>query len=282
MLVREGLIAQVSRKTGKITVGKDVEVIDVGGKWLTPGIVDLHSHMGVGAAPGLSGNADTNSHKSPILPFLRSLDSFSVSDLAFKNSIAGGITSMQVLPGSANNIGGEAFFFKPRVIAGGSPSDMVLEPPFAFDGNGTTRVPGRSRRSKHAWGENIMRVHSSTRMDQAYWTRQAYESGRKQLAKEDAWCAKGKDKCVLRCSLSPAVPWSRRLTILINSSPSTEPFPVDLEWEMLADTLRGNVRVNVHSYQASVGVLDRLGLRACMLLTLSFCDRPSTSTCSRA
>jgi hypothetical protein len=101
---------------------------------------------------------------------------------------------MQVLPGSANNIGGQAFIFKPRVIAGGSPSDMVVEAPFDFAGNGTTRVGGRWRHAKHAMGENIMRVHSSTRMDQGYWFRQAYESGRKLMIKEDAWCAKGKDK----------------------------------------------------------------------------------------
>jgi hypothetical protein len=119
--------------------------------------------QGVYAGPSLAGNADGNSVKSPILPYLRSIDGFSTTDLAFANSIAGGITSMQVLPGSANNIGGEAFFFKPRPIKGGSPSDMALEPPFVFDGNGTTRIGGRSRRSKHAQGENIMRVHSSTR-----------------------------------------------------------------------------------------------------------------------
>jgi hypothetical protein len=98
-----------------------------------------------------------------VLPYLRSLDGFSTSDLAFANSIAGGITAMQVLPGSANNIGGEDFFFKPRAIKGGSPSDMALEPPFVFDGNGTTRVGGRSRRAKFAQGENIMRVHGGVR-----------------------------------------------------------------------------------------------------------------------
>lgn len=45
VLLQDGLVKQVSRKTGKIEVGKNVEVIDVAGKWVTPGIVDLHSHM---------------------------------------------------------------------------------------------------------------------------------------------------------------------------------------------------------------------------------------------
>lgn len=48
----------------------------------------------------MAGNADGNSVKSPILPYLRSIDGFSTTDAAFANSIAGGITSMQVLPGS--------------------------------------------------------------------------------------------------------------------------------------------------------------------------------------
>ena len=76
--------------------------------------VDLHSHLGVDAAPGLRGADDTNSIKSPIMPYLRSLDGFNTHDLAQGLTMAGGVTSMLVLPGSANNIGGQAFMMKPR------------------------------------------------------------------------------------------------------------------------------------------------------------------------
>ena len=44
ILIQDGLIKKVARKSGTISVGKEVEVIDVGRAWVTPGIVDLHSH----------------------------------------------------------------------------------------------------------------------------------------------------------------------------------------------------------------------------------------------
>ena len=48
---------------------------------------------------------DTNSHKAPILPWLRSIDGLNTHDASYKLAIAGGVTTVQVLPGSANNIG---------------------------------------------------------------------------------------------------------------------------------------------------------------------------------
>ena len=86
---------------------KEVDEVELSGAWVTPGIVDLHSHLAVGPSPALSGAADGNSLKSPILPWLRSLDAFNTHDQAFNLSISGGITTMLVLPGSAGNIGGE-------------------------------------------------------------------------------------------------------------------------------------------------------------------------------
>jgi imidazolonepropionase-like amidohydrolase len=65
----------------------------------------MHSHYGVDPAPGLKGTDDTNSLKAPILPWLRSLDGINTHDLAFNLSIAGGITTSMILPGSAGNIG---------------------------------------------------------------------------------------------------------------------------------------------------------------------------------
>ena len=96
-------------------------------------------------------------------------------------------------------------------------------------------------------------------MDQGHWFRQAYEAGRKQMVKEDAWCAKGKDKCVAFLS---SVSTGALLTDHDRLKPvSAEPFPTDLDNEMLADTIRGNVKVNVHSYQVRRILVDRLNRR---------------------
>ena len=72
---------------------------------MTAGIVDLHSHLGDDASPGLSGAADTNSRKGITQPWLRSLDGLNTHDESYRLSISGGITTAVVLPGSANAIG---------------------------------------------------------------------------------------------------------------------------------------------------------------------------------
>jgi hypothetical protein len=99
-------------------------VVDADGAWVTPGLgafqlsprlpasahaetilVDFHSHVGILSAPVLSGAFELNSFHGPILPWLRSIDAFNTHDEAFALTIAGGVTSVQVLPGSANAIG---------------------------------------------------------------------------------------------------------------------------------------------------------------------------------
>jgi imidazolonepropionase-like amidohydrolase len=72
-------------------------------------IVDLHSHLGVDSAPSLRGASDTNSLKGLVLPWLRSLDGLNTHDEAYRLSISGGITTANVLPGSADAIGTLSF-----------------------------------------------------------------------------------------------------------------------------------------------------------------------------
>ena len=68
-------------------------------------IVDMHSHLGVDSVPALRGSDDTNSLKGLAMPWLRSLDGLNTHDDAYELSIAGGITTANVLPGSADAIG---------------------------------------------------------------------------------------------------------------------------------------------------------------------------------
>ena len=103
VLLEKGIIRSVgSTEDGAL---EDVEEIDVNGAWVTPGIVDLHSHMGVGSVPGLTGSTDINSGKGFIQPWLRSFDGLNTHDEAYRLSSAGGVTSAMILPGSANAIG---------------------------------------------------------------------------------------------------------------------------------------------------------------------------------
>jgi hypothetical protein len=80
-------------------------VIDANDAWVTPGIVDVHSHLGDSPSPGLEGSDDGNSFKGTIQPWLRSLDGLNTHDESYLLSVAGGVTTSLILPGSANAIG---------------------------------------------------------------------------------------------------------------------------------------------------------------------------------
>ncbi len=130
------------------------EVIDAGGRYLMPGIVDLHSHMGVYPWPGAKAHGDGNEAVDPITARVWAGDSVWVGDPAFARARAGGVTTIMVLPGSANLVGGEAAILKLR------PARLFDE--MIFD--------GAPRAIKMACGENPKRVYGedidgpSTRM----------------------------------------------------------------------------------------------------------------------
>lgn len=115
-------------------------------------IIDAHSHQGIFSRPFLSGAKDGNSLNGPILPWLRSLDGLNTHDESYTLSIAGGVTTALILPGSVNAIGellmlaehrhgdltayagGQAFTIKLRKTAERSTTSMLLEPPYQLNG----------------------------------------------------------------------------------------------------------------------------------------------------
>ncbi|KAF9241521.1 hypothetical protein BU15DRAFT_87115 [Melanogaster broomeanus] len=210
----------------------DLVTVDVGGSWVTPGIVDMHSHLGVGSAPSLSGARDTNSHKGPILPWLRSLDGLNTHDDAYRLSISGGVTTANVLPGSANAIGGQAFVIKLRPTDERSPSSMLLEPPYTINGTQVDpSLPPRWRQMNRKCLCGCLfigRVYGNTRMDTFWAFRQAYDTARQIKDSQDAYCSK-----------AMAGEWE-----------GLGKFPEDLQWEALVDVLRGRVKVHTHCYEA--------------------------------
>ncbi|MEM6995473.1 MAG: amidohydrolase family protein, partial [Myxococcota bacterium] len=90
----------------------DAKVIDVSGKTITPGIIDTHSHIGVYASPGFTAHADGNEMVSPTTPQVRAEDGYWPQDPQIERARAGGVTTMQILPGSANLIGGRSVVVK--------------------------------------------------------------------------------------------------------------------------------------------------------------------------
>lgn len=109
--------------------------------------------MGDGPSPALSGADDVNSMKGLINPWLRSVDGLNTHDDAYQLSVAGGVTTSLILPGSADAIGGQAFAMKPRQTAERSPTSLLLEPPFGLNGTAIGYdVPPRWKHMKHACG----------------------------------------------------------------------------------------------------------------------------------
>ena len=166
---------------GKISaMGRDLVVesakeIDGTGKYVTPGIIDNHSHMGVYPAPGVRTSSDGNEATSPNTAEVWAEHSVWSQDPQYKLALAGGITTFHVLPGSANLFGGRGVTLKN--VSGNTVPDM--------------KFPDVPHSLKMACGENPKRVYSSrgpsTRMGNVAGYRNAWigaENHRDRLEKD--------------------------------------------------------------------------------------------------
>lgn len=132
--VKDGKIAAVGEN---VSAPAGVAVVDAGGKFVTPGIIDSHSHIAL--------DDDVNEATSPITPHMMMMDAFDYQDKAIYRGLAGGVTTSLLLHGSANMIGGQAVVIKHKYGLG---RDAML-------------FPGAPRSIKFASGENPKRVYGS-------------------------------------------------------------------------------------------------------------------------
>ncbi|HYT76280.1 MAG TPA: hypothetical protein VEL79_16100, partial [Vicinamibacterales bacterium] len=109
LLLQNGKVTAVGQA---VNAPADAQVIDASGKWVTPGIIDIHSHLGVYAAPGIESLQDGNEATSPNTAEVWSEHSIWPQDPQFELALAGGVTAMQILPGSANLFGGRSVTVK--------------------------------------------------------------------------------------------------------------------------------------------------------------------------
>ncbi|KAH7872329.1 uncharacterized protein C8R40DRAFT_495758 [Lentinula edodes] len=105
---------------------RKLTVIRANGSWVTPGLVDVNSQLGILSSPTVRGLDDLGCRKGPILSWLRSIDGLHTRDNAFELALVAGVTSAQILAGTSNSIGGQAFVIKLRRTTEGSPLSMVI------------------------------------------------------------------------------------------------------------------------------------------------------------
>ncbi|MGB8951662.1 MAG: amidohydrolase family protein [Candidatus Aminicenantales bacterium] len=119
ILIENGKISQVGRS---LSIPADAKVFIA--NVVIPGLIDIHSHLGVYSTPLVEENADGNEATNPITPQVRALDSFNFDDPAIAAGRANGVTTIVSRPGSANIIGGTSVAVK---LKNGSPNEMILK-----------------------------------------------------------------------------------------------------------------------------------------------------------
>ncbi|MGN6148540.1 MAG: amidohydrolase [Rhizomicrobium sp.] len=109
VLMENGKIVAVGKN---LTAPAGAVVIDGKGKFVTPGVIDIHSHLGVYPSPSNEATADGNEMVNPVTAYVRAENSVWPQDPGFTRALAGGVTTLEILPGSGNLIGGRSVVLK--------------------------------------------------------------------------------------------------------------------------------------------------------------------------
>ena len=213
ILLQDGRVAAV----GNVQAPAGATVVDATGKWVTPGIIDAHSHLGVYASPGVEAHEDGNEMTNPVTAEVWAEHAVWPHDPQFPLALAGGVTAMQILPGSANLIGGRSVTIK------NVPARHVDEMKF----------PGAPYGLKMACGENPKNVYGDkgrapmTRMGNVAGYRRAWIDATEYRRGWDEYRQKQKD-----------------------GSKDAKPPGRDLSKETLAGVLAGEILIQNHCYRS--------------------------------
>ena len=211
VLVEDGKIKAVGA-ADKVSIPADAQVVDVTGKWVTPGLIDCHTHISTFSEPTPRPNiGDGNEITDPITAHLRAIDSINPYDIAIAAAREAGFTTCYTGPGSANVIGGTGISFKCK--KGESLFDIV--------------IPG-SAQMKMALGENPKNCYGGNK--------KVFPQTRMGVA------------AILRETLYNAKVYSDKLKEA-ESDPSKAPQP-NFKLEALVPVVRGEMRVRIHCHRA--------------------------------
>ena len=213
LLVRKGKIIALGTN---LDLDASVSLIDAKGQWVTPGLIDVHSHMGVYSAPGTANHSDGNEMTSPVTAQVWAEHSVWPEDPQFEKALAGGVTTVQILPGSGNLIGGRGVTLKniPSITVQGM------------------KFPGAPYSLKMACGENPKRVYGSRNTLPS--TRMGNMAGYRA-----AWIEASDYKKSWDDYISDA-----------EAGKDVDPPSRNLRLETLEGVLQGDIRIHNHCYKA--------------------------------
>jgi imidazolonepropionase-like amidohydrolase len=208
----DGKIAAIGEN---LDVPAEATVIDGTGKWVTPGIIDVHSHLGVYPNPSTHSHSDGNEMVKPVTANVWAEHSVWPQDPGFGRALAGGVTALQILPVSANLFGGRS------VVLKNVPDRTMQEMKF----------PDAPYGLKMACGENPKRVYGkkggpSTRMGNVAGYRQALADAENYMR---AW---------------------QRYEADYEAGKNPTPPKRDLNLDTLMGVLKDEIRVHMHCYRA--------------------------------
>ena len=226
ILIDGGKIVKVGKR---IKVPEDAEVIDVTGKVVMPGLIDAHCHIGIIEEKIGWAGGDGNEMTDPATPHMRALDAIKANadEGGLEAAVKAGITTVQILPGSANVIGGTGVVVKtaPKVVT----DDMVIRNPSGM---------------KIAFGENPRRVYGeglkktpSTRMGVAAILREWLQKTVNYMEKKERF----------------------------KDDPEKMP-EVDIKLEALIPVLKGEIPLRAHAHRAddvatAVRIAEEFGVK---------------------
>lgn len=148
-LIEDGDVLVENGRISAVGTGLDApdgaSIVEANGRYVTPGIIDVHSHLGVYPSPGVSSHSDGNEATQPVTAEVWAEHSVWPQDPGFEAALAGGVTTLHVLPGSANLFGGRGITLR------NVPARTVQEMKF----------PDAPYTLKMACGENPARVYGN-------------------------------------------------------------------------------------------------------------------------
>jgi imidazolonepropionase-like amidohydrolase len=217
ILLKDGVIAAIGPH---LDAPAGARIVDARGRTVTPGIIDIHSHLGVYPSPGVPSLQDGNEATAPVTANVWAEHSIWPVDPGFETALEGGVTSLEILPGSANLIGGRGVVIK-------------NVPAVTYQ---AMKFPGAPQGLKMACGENPKRVYGGH--NQAPSTRMGNIAGyRAQWIEAKAYLQDQKD-------------YEAKIKAGGKAAEDAKPPKQDLRLDTLAGALRGDIPVQMHCYRA--------------------------------